>query len=254
MAITPQNGATPPTPQPPAAYASPSALDRVLIHLDDAQKSRVLQLVVRLGIDQDDPLWLVSLALGQLTVIAEDAPAHWQDLFNDFHSELTAWTQTNLQTLELVAEKGETMQRLSQTSTQLATSLQHLVTACNALTLRLSKSDTVSHALSQTLTTFSIQTRNGFSELNITLSNRDERLTRQLTALESVTKGARRAARRAMWLSTIAFIFLLGVGWQQQQLTKQMQTLTQQSEWQLSNILHMACTFGAKPETAPECH
>ena len=63
-------------------------LDRVLQGLDASQRARVLDLVVRLGIEPDDPLFLISLATSQLQVLVEDAPKDWAELFGTFLTEL----------------------------------------------------------------------------------------------------------------------------------------------------------------------
>jgi hypothetical protein len=115
-------------------------LDRVLAGRPDDVKARVLELVVRLGIDPRDELFLIMIALGQLQVLIEDSPNDWQTLFHTFQEELTQWTETHLQTLETLASKAETEDRLATTCNELVNSLTRLTSTCSELMIRLNAS------------------------------------------------------------------------------------------------------------------
>ena len=71
---------------------STDLLDRALRDLTAEQRARTLDLVLRLGIERDDPLFLITLAIGQLKVLVEDAPQEWNNTFHSFTSYLDAWT------------------------------------------------------------------------------------------------------------------------------------------------------------------
>ncbi len=122
----------------------PDLLEKVLRDLTPEQRARVLELVVRLDLDTDDPLWLVALAIGQLQVLVEDAPDDWQTLFKGFQGDLTTWTNTHLHTLEVVADKAKVTANLAEYTQELSSILKTLVTACNVLIERLQASELTS--------------------------------------------------------------------------------------------------------------
>ena len=220
-------------PQPPyGQIPQPTLLDRVLATLDTEQKARALDIVLRLDIQPDDPIFAIALCIGQLQILVEDAPDEWQQLFTDFKAELNAWTATNTQALTLVAEKGLLMQRLAETSMQLSDVLQSLVTACNTLGQRLNTSQANSHTLSTAVSTSSRQMQTGFDTLTSLVKHQHGQVSQSLSSLGSGLKTARRAARRSTILATLALAGVFFLGWQQHQTNQQMRTLTRQSERQ----------------------
>ncbi|MBW4635833.1 MAG: hypothetical protein KME30_29310 [Iphinoe sp. HA4291-MV1] len=93
-------------------------LDRVLSGKPDDTKARVLDLVLRLGINPQDELFIIMLALNHLQLLIEDAPQDWQTLFVNFQQELEEWSSLNLETLNSLirkAEHEETLATISQT-------------------------------------------------------------------------------------------------------------------------------------------
>ena len=100
---------------------SSDLLDRALRDLSAEQRARVLDLVIRLEIDRDDPLWLIAIAIGQLQVLVTDAPEDWRETFVNFQSELITWTNTHLETLEAIAKQALVAKSLAKTSNELNT-------------------------------------------------------------------------------------------------------------------------------------
>lgn len=93
-------------------------LDRVLSGKPDETKARVLDLVLRLGINPQDELFIIMLALNHLQLLIEDAPQDWQTLFVNFQQELDEWSSIHLETLNSLirkAEHEETLATISQT-------------------------------------------------------------------------------------------------------------------------------------------
>ena len=111
-------------------------LDRVLKDLDDGQRARVLDLAVRLEIDQDDPLWLIAIATSQLQVLIEDAPDNWSHLFAVFLEEIDQWKHHNLQTLEQMTLEARAVHGL----TSSCKTLQSNVSSLQAILLNLIES------------------------------------------------------------------------------------------------------------------
>lgn len=98
-------------------------LDRLLVDLSPEQRSRVLDLVMRLNIERDDPLFLIAVATNQLTVLVHDAPDDWSGLFAAFLERLDQWSIQNLTTLEKLAVEAVTVQELE---TRCATLSHHI--------------------------------------------------------------------------------------------------------------------------------
>ncbi|MDY6936925.1 MAG: DUF6753 family protein [Cyanobacteriota bacterium] len=195
---------------------STDLLDRVLRDLSPEQKARVLELVVRLELDTDDPLWLVAIALGQLQVLVEDAPEDWQTLFGGFQGELTTWTNTHLKTLEVVADKARVTASLSEYTSELSSILKTLVTACNALIERLQVSQMTSHSSDRELRSLNTTIESEMDSLKA-LSKRQHNSL--LEALESLTPRhlrhraapASAAAKLAALFSGLALMGILGI-------------------------------------------
>jgi hypothetical protein len=147
-------------------------LDRVLAGRPDDVKARVLELVVRLGIDPRDELFLIMIALGQLQCLIEDSPNDWQALFHTFQEELIQWTDTHLETLETLARKAQTEEMLANTCTELVSSLARLTTTCNELMVRLPTSRPSS-------------TSSAFNSMEL---NRDSEILRQMSNIEDTLR------------------------------------------------------------------
>lgn len=195
---------------------STDLLDRVLRDLNAEQKARVLELVVRLDLDTDDPLWLVAIAIGQLQVLVEDAPEDWQTLFGGFQGELTTWTNTHLKTLEVVADKAKVTANLSEYTSELSSILRTLVTACNALIERLQVSEMTSNNSDQRFRS-SLNTIE--SEMDSLKAQSKRQHNSLLDALESLTPRSLRhraapasaAAKLAALFSGLALLGILGI-------------------------------------------
>lgn len=106
-------------------------LDRMLEGKPDTAKARVLNLVYRLKIDANDPLFLVMIAMGYLQTLIEDSPEAWEQTFESFKEELNAWTELHLETLESLAKRAESEKNLSDVSSRLATLLEEFMLSPN---------------------------------------------------------------------------------------------------------------------------
>lgn len=184
-----------------SAKPSSELLDTVLRDLTPDQRARVLELVVRLDLDQDDPLWLVAIAIGQLQVLVEDAPNDWQGLFSAFQGDLNIWTQTHLQTLEMLANRADKTADLAEYTQQLGATLQTLIAACNGLIQRLQVLESSSLDSATQLLNSTSKLENGVEALTAT----NKRQLRQiLDALERVLPASHQGGnRRASSLATI---------------------------------------------------
>lgn len=158
-------------------------LDRVLAGRPDDVKARVLELVVRLGIDPRDELFLIMIALGQLQCLIEDSPNDWQALFQTFQEELTQWTDTHLETLETLARKAQTEEMLASTCTELVSSLARLTTLCSELMGRLptSRPSSTNSASNSMGLSRDLETLHQISNIEETLRRSHHHLSKQLS-------------------------------------------------------------------------
>jgi hypothetical protein len=86
-----------------------------------------LNLVYRLKIDANDPLFLIMVAMGYLQTLIEDSPQEWEETFQQFKEELDEWTSIHLETLETLAKRAESEKNLSDVSSRLATLLEQFM-------------------------------------------------------------------------------------------------------------------------------
>lgn len=126
-------------------------LDRVLHNLSPEQRERVRDLVITLELDQEDPFWLIVIAIGQLQVLVTDAPEEWQELFINFQAELRTWTETHLETLETIAKQALVARSLGETSNNLNTSTEKLLFLLNKHSKESTSSERELKILNQTL-------------------------------------------------------------------------------------------------------
>ncbi|NEQ34541.1 MAG: hypothetical protein F6K04_26800 [Leptolyngbya sp. SIO4C5] len=114
-----------------------TALDHVLADKPDAVQARLRKLVQEFNIHPNDPLWPVILSLEQVTGLIEAGPKEWQHLFAEFQEELTAWTNSHLQTLTALAHEAEALQQLAQNSEQTSVVMQTLAAQSQTLSQQL---------------------------------------------------------------------------------------------------------------------
>lgn len=100
-------------------------LERMLEGKPDAAKARVLNLVYRLRLDANDPLFLVMIAMNYLQVLIEDSPQEWENTFASFKEELDKWTELHLATLESLARRAESERTLADVSIRLGKLLEN---------------------------------------------------------------------------------------------------------------------------------
>ncbi|NJQ96521.1 MAG: hypothetical protein HC784_00125 [Hydrococcus sp. CSU_1_8] len=152
-------------------------LDKALEGKSSEIKARVLEIILKMGIDPENEFFVIFVALGQLQVLIEDSPSQWKDLFEDFREELGEWATTNVETLSHLTHKTETMERLAQSSERLGDTLNGLAQVCNGLieqlqasNLLLTKSICQLHDSDSDLTSLVNQTRQELFEYKKVLS------------------------------------------------------------------------------------
>ena len=89
-------------------------LDKALEDSPPSVKARVLEIILKMGIDPEDEFFIIFVAIGQLQVLIEDSPNDWKNLFAEFERELDEWATTNVETLSHLHHKTKALEELAQ--------------------------------------------------------------------------------------------------------------------------------------------
>lgn len=223
-------------------------LDRALRDLTAEQRARALDLVLRLGIDRDDPLFLVTLAIGQLQTILEDYPQELRDTFESLSADLTTWKDTNLGVLEAIGRQADAGEQIASVSKELVNSL-------SVLTRLLSAQLQQPQSYPRELENF----RNKLDDMQTGLDYRLTSITESLESQKSVrnmsnTSTGQHANAIGRWsVNWLLVLLLVGsssswwVLWQGQQQN------TQTLQWLLQKSTRLECFAGAVNKKAAQC-
>ncbi|MGI2906156.1 DUF6753 family protein [Tolypothrix sp. VBCCA 56010] len=224
-------------------------LDRALRDLTPEQRARTLDMVLRLGIDRDDPLFLITLAIGQLKTLIEDAPQEWKSTLTLFTNFLEEWSRNNLKMFESAARQAEATESVSAVS-------KELISVLTVLTRLLTEQ-------SQTPQSY----RHDFESLRNRLEDLQNALTHRLNAITEIL-GTQKSARSmsstltglnngsgigslsVKWLLVGLLVVTGGawcVLWQEQQ--RNAQTL----QWLLIKANRQECLAGVVSKISPQC-
>lgn len=234
------------SPIPLSHQTSPPLLDKVLQELSPEQKARVLDLVVHLDLDQDDPLWLIAIAIGQLQVLVEDAPQDWGQLFTAFLEELEQWKTHNLKTLDQLVLEAEAVHHLSQHAKTLSNHISDLQTLLQQLIMSLQASNNNVRNWDNNFATLKRELILTFNTVKVPDTS--------TSSPPSLAETSRRS-QNLSWivnLLTLAIVVASGIGlgflWHTQ--TQQGQTL----QWLLEKENRRDCREGVLPPSSPLCH
>ena len=219
-------------------------MDKALEGQPAETKARVLEIILKYGIDPDNEFFVIFVALGQLQVLIEDSPQDWQDLFLNFQGELEQWSQTNLKTLELLVQKAQTTEQLAMTCKSLVSVLTKLVNVSTTLIGRLQKSDQNYSASLSKLTASS----NNWESMLAELKSQQERMTIMLQNKIQATPSNRPWLAFLPWLVTWVLV-LGGLGLLFSQQGQNAQTI----QWLLYKANRLECRSGIKPADSLEC-
>ncbi|MCC5624460.1 DUF6753 family protein [Nostoc sp. CHAB 5715] len=225
-------------------------LDRALRDLSPDQRARALDLVLRLGMtDRDDPLFLICLAIGQLQILMQDAPAEWRGTFDQFSTDLQAWTATNLQALAAIANQAEAAADLAEVSKKLTDTLTVLTQHLNERNKQPQTSTKDSRNLQKKLEGLQKNLSQNLNELMAKISP-------VLTSVESTSNTLTGLASTSKTITLIKWgmvgLLVLNMGglymlWQQQQRT------SQQLGWLLQKTTRLECTQGSVAKFNSQC-
>lgn len=242
------------TPLPLSYQSGPDSklLDRVLEGLDAEQRARVLDLVVRLGIEADDPLFLISLATSQLQVLVQDAPNNWINLFSVFEEDMEQWQKQNLNTLETLALEAQAVHGLTESSKTLNNHISSLQEVLLQLIETLEKSNSSSQEWQQAFKALK-------TDLVLTVSNSQNSPPAIQPAIAQPSpprNGTSTSGGKPVLLCVMVFTFFsvnLGIMRVQQSQTLHYRQLEQLIEQQSHSRLLRDCLNGTLPMDSPAC-
>ena len=229
-----------------------SMLDRALEGATAEAKARVLGVLLRYGIDEDNEFFMIFVAIGHLLVLVEEAPENWQAFFDDIYGELNQWSSQNRKSLE-------SLKLHTQTSAQLIQSLQRLIASMTASDDKSNKMLEMLNSLENRLSctgsnSDSIRRRlNEMSEVIQFSSTKHNNTDNSIRHLQSIIN-------QQNWILSVSFWFSLAlvIGgcflWRQNtQLQIQQQEQAEKMEWLLEKANRAECHYGIKPADDPQC-
>lgn len=231
-------------------------MDKALEDQPAERKARVLEIILKYGIDPEDEFFIIFVALGQLQVLIEESPQSWQTLFADFESALDAWSNNHLNSLEALAANAEN----SKEHAEGLKKLKKILSIYGKILEQLRKDI---RSLSQNYKSLNNPQNDSYRTWEKTLND-------TLDRIESRIEGDRRERQRGithnsqgspkissdkkvallMFLSIAGFSTLGFFQWQQHQMIEQIQ---QRSEWIWINQLKRDCQSGARSPESSEC-
>lgn len=217
-------------------------LDRALEGKSDAVKARVLDLILRYGVDPENEFFMLFVAFGYLQVLVEDAPKSWQSLFENFQRELHQWSQQNLRTLQGIIQQSQTLEELTLSLKELTNLIRSLNSTTQDWRLGLQELKPILKQLSE----HSSQTVSDNSALLSRLKRIEARLDDQ--------------NHLRIWIWSFNFfaaaLLMFGVGTiavGQARLVDAQRVQQQRVNWLLEKANRWECQQGLKAADSPEC-
>ncbi len=217
-----------------------SLLDRVLQDLAPEQRARVLDLVMQMELDPQDPLFLIVVAIGQLKILIDDTPNAWSFLFNSFLQELGEWKTHNLKTLENLSLEAEAVQALSQHALTLSEHVNELQSVLKQLIEALESSETATQSW-----------ESSFADLKRDLRLSLSTLSPAKSAPPTVISPPTSRWSRSVSLLTLLILTVTGLGLVPV-YHRQLQQ-NQQLEWLIDKGNRRDCRDGILPASDPLC-
>lgn len=228
--------------------------DRVLRDLTPEQRARTLDLVNRLDLHKDDPLWLIALAIGQLQVLLQDSPQDLRLLFDTVHMELEEWTEATTTVLEATLQDAKNTEVLahglenllsvlttfSKLLTELATSLNQHGSQSGLGNL----SAEFGHLRQEFATLLQTNSTSLRDSISTQVSNQVE------AALRHTNRTSNTSDKRLLWVSVGAnALLLLGVF----SLWRTHAETSQRVQWLWIHQQKIECSVGVLPKSSKQC-
>lgn len=276
MAVTPLNGHN--------SNSRTYWLDKALEGQSPEIKARVLELILKMGIEPEDEFFVIFVAIGQLQVLLLEAPERWKEIFSGFIEQLEQLAQTSEKKLANPPARGSTGDE------ELKKSIIELTEICSGLETGLEDTGRgVSKSIKVLQTEVNELKSSHYTALKL-LRGQNE----QLAALKTLTDALKGAVRELAlsveeidsesgvsssvpppaslreWVRSMGesvwihkevfllqlFIFLLGFGTASLMPLGHKQLLestAQRTQWLLEKENRRDCLQGIKPQGSPEC-
>jgi hypothetical protein len=176
------------------------ALDGQSAHI----KARVLEIILKYGIDPENEFFIIFVALGQLQVLIENSPTEWEGVFQSFHNELDQWTDSNLKILESLVSKAEATDMLAQSLKELVNLLSNLTTTCGTLLERSQTSDQTSADLMPRLEHLIKDLESSLSHSKQDIRRQNEAILQEMGEIRKKWANASTHLNLLKWLVAIA--------------------------------------------------
>jgi len=256
-------------------------LDRALEGQTPEVKARVLELVLKMGVDPKDEFFMIFVGMGQLQVLLLDAPERWQEIFSGFLGQLESGMETWEKKLAKVS--FPTSEREEGTKKVISDVLQ----TCKSLKSQLEETHQgVNKSVGATLTKIE-----GLSSSTANISRDLKSSKERLGALEQEMGRLNRLVQKlvnsleeqgddgslqsrpdswqelfkeipkALWsykghILSYGLIFLVGFGGARSLYLPQqrlLESMAQRTQWLLEKENRRDCLEGIKPKGSPEC-
>ena len=240
-------------------------LDKALEGETAEVKARVLGIILRYDVDPRNEFFMIFVAFGYLVTLVEDAPSEWRDLFTDFQSGLSTWTDKNLQTLEQLAHQSQTIKALAESSNALSSSstkflnhsmeLMQPLQECNQTFSNLieqlkSSNKEASRDLSWNLESSLTAVREKQAGMSYQIESESKRLRNENQKNRSLLIGALILSGSSL---LICGLTLVAVFVNQKGIEANQQQLMQKTEWLLKKANRWECQQGIKAPDSVEC-
>ena len=224
-------------------------LDRALEDATPEHKARVRGLLMYYKIEHDSEFYMLFVAFGHLTILVEEAPENWRNLFDSFERKLKEWATENLRTLEAIQQQSETTERMRSSFIALAKSTTALSGETKDSLTRLNR-------LNEIL--------NGFSARFSFLESSSQTLLDRTSQAEERSKKLSAIARSSLICNAVllAAFLLSGVRseWRLSRQTEWMEEMGRQqaaqserTQWLFEKATREECLTGIKPRSDPQC-
>lgn len=237
------------------------AIASLLSGRSDEIKVSVLEYVVKYNIDPENEFFIIFVALGVLETLIKNSPQQWQELFKNFQTELGEWTQTNLETLNLLSQKARVTEKLAQNSEKLSNSLIQFLSVCEGLISQLQMSNgALSNSLLQ-LQTSEIELKSLVNSLGKELNqlkidikqSRDNPNRNQISNASKVKKSSIWKDKIMIILGAFSIsLLMMNLGFIFKQYNLELKT-SQKVQWLLEKANRQDCLAGIKTPDSPEC-
>ena len=231
-------------------------LDRALEDSTPEHKARVRGLLIAYDVEHDNEFYMLFVAFGHLTILVEETPEKWRDLFDDVHTELKQWSQENFKSLESIKRHAKTSADLIAVLRQLLDSMKTSETRSSEMRTTLSSLKLKLSSIESSLASMKRSSSGNQSNLN--------QISQQIDALSESKSRKALISNFSLGLAGLAVLLLMFNGCTtRRQLNRQAEIVEEQTRmlnrqderivWLLQKAEREECLTGIKPPSDKDC-